>query len=74
MTHDWEKELAERQRTLADVHDEGATEAVRTAVMDNADVDCMAYCYGGRPVVDWTAALADLAESGWMLVRGGVAG
>lgn len=58
--------IASREK-LAEQHDDGAATALRDCI--EAEVDCMAYCYGGSARIAITETLAELAEQGWRLVR-----
>jgi hypothetical protein len=66
---DYMRQYREEREALAARHDEGAADAMHAAIHDNADVSCLAYCYGGSASVDATEVLADLAEAGWKVVR-----
>lgn len=64
-----ERRWREKRAALVNTHDDGAISTLEEAIAGNADVRCMAYCYGGSADVDVYEVLADLAEDGWRLVR-----
>lgn len=66
---DWERMYREQRAGLAAKHDDGAGDALRSAVYANAGTDCTSYCYGGSPKVDVHEVLADLAELGWRITK-----
>lgn len=57
----------DKRAKLAAEHDEGAEDALRFAA--ELDVDCGSYCYGGSARLDVPETLAELAETGWRLMR-----